>query len=98
MAWSILISVLYVMLWHVSSLQKHYNQLREEFAKVKAPEGLEDFEKGDIDPKEKQYETEQSASSSTSNKDTHQIVPADSNANSMVPTQNEWISLPFCQH
>lgn len=60
--------------------QKHYNQLREEFSKMKPPEGLEDVDKGDIDPKGKQYSTDQSGASGS----TPQIVPADSNANSML--------------
>ncbi|XP_053375851.1 baculoviral IAP repeat-containing protein 6-like isoform X2 [Mercenaria mercenaria] len=64
------------------ALKKHYNQLREEFSKMKPPEGLEDVEKGDIDPKGKQYSTDQAGASGS--KDTTQIVPTDNNANSML--------------
>lgn len=64
------------------SFQKHYNQLREEFSKMKAPEGLENVEKGDINPKDKHYSTDQNGASCS--KDLPQIVPADSNANSVL--------------
>jgi hypothetical protein len=49
---------------------------------MKPPEGLEDVEKGDIDPKGKHYSTDQSGASGS--KDSPQIVPADNNANSML--------------
>lgn len=43
--------------------QRHYNQLREELAKLKPPADLEEEESEDepIDPQEKQYSTEQGA-------------------------------------
>lgn len=50
---------------------------------MKPPEGLENVEKGDIDPKGKQYSTDQTGASGS--KDTTHIVPADSNANSLLP-------------
>jgi len=49
---------------------------------MNAPEGLENIEKGDITPKGKHYSTDQNGA--TCSKDLTQIVPADSNANSMI--------------
>lgn len=49
---------------------------------MKPPEGLENVEKGDIDPKGKQYNTEQNGASGS--RDSTQIVTADNNANSML--------------
>ncbi|OWF45700.1 baculoviral IAP repeat-containing protein 6-like isoform X2 [Mizuhopecten yessoensis] len=48
------------------ALKRHYNQLREEYAKMKPPEGLEEEEEGDIDPKGKQYQTDNSLNTSAS--------------------------------
>ncbi|KAL4237916.1 Baculoviral IAP repeat-containing protein 6 [Mactra antiquata] len=64
------------------ALKKHYNQLREEFSKMQPPEGLENIEKGDIDPKEKHYNTDQNGASTS--RDNTQIVAADNNANSVL--------------
>ena len=65
--------------------QRHYNQLREEFAKAKPPSGLEDIESEEIDPKEKHYQTDQSgASGSKESTPGPQIFPADNNANSVI--------------
>ena len=71
--------------WCLSFIfQRHYNQLREEFSKTKAPLGLEDIDGEEIDPKEKQYPTEAGASGSKESTPGPQIVPADNNANSMI--------------
>ena len=64
-------------------IQKHYNQLREEFAKFKPPEGLEGYGTGDIDPKEKHYQTDM-ASTSTS-----QVLAPDNNANSLLSKEDD---------
>ncbi|XP_064603703.1 baculoviral IAP repeat-containing protein 6-like isoform X3 [Liolophura sinensis] len=47
----------------IMALKRHYNQLREELAKLKPPADLEEEEEEDepIDPQEKQYSTEQGA-------------------------------------
>ena len=65
--------------------QRHYNQLREEFSKTKAPPGLEEIDGDEIDPKEKQYQTDQSAAAgSKESTPGPQIVQPDNNANSMI--------------
>ncbi|XP_069118544.1 baculoviral IAP repeat-containing protein 6-like isoform X2 [Argopecten irradians] len=55
------------------ALKRHYNQLREEFAKMKPPEGLEE-EETDIDPKGKQYQTDSTLSTSVSTGDLEAAV------------------------
>ena len=71
--------------------QRHYNQLREEFAKAKSPPGLEDIESEEIDPKEKHYQTEQSGAPGSKESTPvpgPQIFPADNNANSMISAED----------
>lgn len=68
-------------------LQRHYNQLREEIAKMKPPEGLEDEEGGEsIDPQGVHFSTD-SALSSAMNSSQLAVIEnliTDSNSNSVL--------------
>lgn len=71
----------------IMSLQRHYNQLREEIAKMKPPEGLEDEEGGEsIDPQGVHFSTD-SALSSAMNSSQLAVIEnliTDSNSNSVL--------------
>ncbi|XP_022332916.2 dual E2 ubiquitin-conjugating enzyme/E3 ubiquitin-protein ligase BIRC6-like isoform X4 [Crassostrea virginica] len=69
------------------ALKKHYNQLREEIAKMKPPEGLEDEEGGEtIDPQGVHFSTDSALSSAMNNSQLAIIenLITDSNSNSVL--------------
>lgn len=69
------------------SLQRHYNQLREEIAKIKPPEGLEDEEEGEsIDPQGVHFSTDSALSSAMNSSQLAAIenLITDSNSNSVL--------------
>lgn len=69
------------------SPQRHYNQLREEIAKMKLPEGLEDEEGGEtIDPQGVHFSTDSALSSAMNNSQIAAIenLITDSNSNSVL--------------
>ncbi|XP_062579414.1 baculoviral IAP repeat-containing protein 6-like [Saccostrea cucullata] len=69
------------------ALKRHYNQLREEIAKMKPPEGLEDEEGGEtIDPQGVHFSTDSALSSAMNSSQMGAIenLITDSNSNSVL--------------
>ncbi|KAK3576772.1 hypothetical protein CHS0354_014586 [Potamilus streckersoni] len=68
------------------TLKRHYNQLREEFARMKPISGEEEESEEKIDPKEQQYDTDQATGSSQNGSPLLMldILATDPNANSLM--------------